>query len=52
MNDTTTTTAPKPPEKRRCPKCVACGRTVRSLAYVGYEDQALCNVCRGGYSPE
>jgi hypothetical protein len=48
----TPTKEPTPKRRHRCPKCVVCRRTVRSFAYVGYEDQALCNVCRDGYSPE
>ncbi len=31
-------------------KCAVCGRSVRSKAYVGYEDQALCHEHRESYA--
>jgi DNA-directed RNA polymerase subunit RPC12/RpoP len=34
------------------PRCAVCGRRVRSTAYVGYEDQALCYRHRENYAEQ
>jgi len=44
------TTAPAPAAAKRA--CKVCGRQVRSTAYVGYEEQALCWEHREQYSAE